>query len=104
LIATPPYPDYTSGANNVTGAITRILRSFFDTNNLTITLTTTVPQAQQQTRTYSRIADVVDDVVVARIYEGIHYAFADIEARKQGESVADWVFRRFLRPVRNDAE
>ncbi len=99
LIVTPPYPDYTSGANNVTGAITRILRSFFDTNNLTITVTTTVPQAQQQTRTYSRIADVADDAVVARIYEGIHYAFADIEARKQGESVADWVFRRFLRPV-----
>ena len=27
LIATPPYPDYTSGANNISGAATRHLRS-----------------------------------------------------------------------------
>jgi len=82
LIATPPYPEYTSGANNVTGATTRILRSFFRTNNLTFTVTTNVPQAQQQTRTYRHFTEAADDVVIARIYEGIHYAFSDLEARK----------------------
>ena len=32
MIATPPYPDYTSGANGVTSATMQILRSFFGTN------------------------------------------------------------------------
>lgn len=81
-IVTPPYPDYTSGA------ITRILRSFFGTNDMTFSVTTTVSQAVQQTRMYSRFTDAADDVVLARVYEGIHFAFDDFEARKQGESVA----------------
>ena len=101
---TPPYPDYTSGANNVTGAITRILRSFFGTNEMTFSVTTTVSQAVQQTRQYSRFTDAADDVVIARVYEGIHFAFADIEARKQGESVAKWAFEHFLRPVQDHDE
>lgn len=101
LIVTPPYPDYTSGANNVTGAITRILRRFFSTNKMTFPVTTTVPQAVLQTRTYHRFTDAADDVVSARVYEGIHFAFADSEARRQGESVAKWVFKHFLRPVRD---
>jgi PAP2 superfamily len=98
LIVNPPYPEYPSGANNVTGAITRILRSFFGTNEMSFPVTTTVPQAIQQTRTYQRFTDAADEVVIARVFEGIHFAFADFEARKQGESVATWVSDRFLRP------
>src|SRR5262249_1066846 len=103
LIVTPPYPEYTSGANNVTGATTRILRNFFRTNNFTFIVPTNVPQAHP-TRTYRHFTEAADDVVIARIYEGIHYAFSDLEARKQGESVANWVFHRFLRPVRDDGD
>jgi hypothetical protein len=98
LIVSPPYPEYPSGANNVTGAITRILRSFFGTNEMSFPVTTTVLQAVQQTRMYQRFTDAADDVVIARVFEGIHFGFADVEARKQGESVAAWVFDRFLRP------
>jgi hypothetical protein len=32
LLATPPYPDYTSGANNLTGSLTRTLEHFFGTD------------------------------------------------------------------------
>jgi hypothetical protein len=99
LIVTPPYPDYTSGANNVTGAVTRVLRSFFGTNEMAFPVTTTVPQAIQQTRTYQRFTDAADEVVVARVFEGIHFTFADVEGRKQGENVAIWIFDHFLRPV-----
>jgi hypothetical protein len=104
LIVNPPYPEYTSGANNVTGAITRIFRSFFGTNEMAFSVTTTVPRAVQQTRMYSRFTDAADDVVIARVYEGIHFAFSDFEARTQGESVAQWVFKRFLRPVQDNDE
>jgi hypothetical protein len=42
-------------------------------------------------------------VVNARIYEGIHFRFADTVARRQGREVAKWAFKHFLRPV-NDCD
>jgi hypothetical protein len=32
LVVTPPYPDYTSGANSITGAATRALAQFWFAN------------------------------------------------------------------------
>jgi hypothetical protein len=40
-----------------------------------------------------------EDVVNARVYEGIHFRFTDLTARRQGRQVARWAFRHFLRPV-----
>lgn len=103
LINTPPYPDYTSGATNLTGAFTRSLRRFFGKDTLNFTVTSNAPQLgapddPRRTRNYTRISDLADDVVLARILLGIHFRFADNDARRQGESVADWAFKHFLRP------
>ncbi len=100
LINTPNYPDYTSGANNVTGAMTRTLALFFGTDWCTFEVTSLAPQAVQKTRTYHRFSDAARDVVEARILLGIHFRFADTAARAQGESVAEWAGRRFLLPLR----
>lgn len=103
LIITPAYPDYTSGANNVTGAITRILALFFGTDEMEFSVdTTNHPPAIQTTRPYTRFSDAAADVVNARIWEGIHFRFADVQARKQGRHVAQWVFSHFLRSVDDD--
>src|SRR6266436_431051 len=102
MINTPNYPDYTSGANNVTGAITRALSLVFGTDEMTFTVTTTNATAPQQTRTYNRFSDAAEDVVNVRIYQGIHFRFADVQARKQGRHVAQWVFSHFLRSVDDD--
>ena len=100
LINTPNYPDYTSGANNVAGAMTRTLESFFGTNRVTFDVTTLVPQATLKTRTYRRFSDAADDMVEARMLLGIHFRFADTAGRTQGRRVADWTFNQFLLPVR----
>ena len=99
LINTPNYPDYTSGANNVTGAFTAALALFFGTDDMTFTVTTTRPEAIQKARTYARFSDAAADVVDARVYLGIHFRFADTAARKQGRLCALWAFKNFLRPV-----
>src|SRR5262245_54984889 len=104
LINNPNYPDYTSGANNVTGAATRALALFFGTDEMTFTVTTTNLMAIQQTRTYSRFSDAAEDVVNARVLEGIHFRFADAEARKQGRHVAQWAFGHFLKPLGDDGD
>jgi hypothetical protein len=63
LINTPNYPDYTSGANNVTGAATKMLALFFKGDRMTFTLTTNYPLAVQKTRTYRHFSDAAQDVV-----------------------------------------
>jgi hypothetical protein len=100
LITTPNYPDHSSGANSFTGAVTRMLALFFETDHLTFNVTTTNPGPTiVDTRTYNRFSDAAQDVVNARIYEGIHFRFADEVGRRQGRQVADWVFKNYLRPV-----
>ena len=99
LINTPNYPDYTSGANNVVGALTRTLELFFGTDHMTFTVVSEHPLADPKTRTYHRFSDLAQDTVDVRIYQGIHFRFPDEEARKQGRDVAQWVFGNILQPV-----
>ena len=96
FIATPPYPDYTSGANGVTAAYMGTLALFFGTNKFDFTVMT-VPG--NLTREYTRFSHVLRDVVDVRILQGIHFRFADEAGRNQGLAVAFWVFKNFLRPV-----
>jgi hypothetical protein len=102
LINTPNYPDYTSGANNLTGAVTRMLSLFFRTEKMTFTVNSNYPLAQVKTRVYSRFSDAAQDVVNVRIYQGIHFRFADTAARRQGSQVAKWVYKHSLRPLHDD--
>lgn len=102
LINNPNYPGYTSGANNVTGAATRSLALFFGSDEMSFTLHTTNATAPVQTRDYDRFSDLAHDVVDVRIFQGIHFRFDDVQARKQGRHVAQWVFSHFLRPVNGD--
>jgi hypothetical protein len=104
LINTPNYPDYTSGANNVTGAMTRTLARFFHRDRMTFEVTSLAPLAVQKTRTYERFSDAAQDVVDARVYLGIHFRSADTAARKQGRQVADWVFDHFLLPIEGEED
>ena len=84
LINNPNYPDYTSGANCLTGAMTRTLQLFFGRDRVTFDATTLAPLAVKKTRTYNRFSEAMQDVVDARIWLGIHFRFADLEGRTQG--------------------
>jgi hypothetical protein len=99
LINTPNYPDYTSGANNVTGAVTKTLELFFGTDRMTFEVTSLAPNVVQTTRTYHRFSAAAQEVVNARIYLGIHFRFADTAARAQGRHVAQFVHDHYLLPV-----
>ena len=100
LITTPNYPDHSSGANCLTGAVTRALTLFFGSDHMTFSLTTTnLALTTQDTRTFNRFSEAAEEVVDARILEGIHFRFADEVGRQQGREVANYGFRNFLRPL-----
>ena len=97
----PPYPDYTSGANSITGATMRSLENFFGDDVWTFNrhdnaLENGLPIAP---RTYHSFSAVADDVVEARILLGIHFRFADVVARRQAKQSADQVFAHTLQPL-----
>jgi len=99
LIVNPPYPDYTSGANSIGGAASRMLKHFFGTDDMTFVATSVGNQGPTSPRTYNRFSDIANDLVEARIYLGIHFRSADTVARRQGRQAADWAFAHVLKPL-----
>ena len=79
--------------------MTKALALFFGTDKMTFDVTSNAALAIQKTRTYHRFSDAAQDVVDARVYLGIHFRFADTEARAQSRRVARWAFRHYLRPL-----
>lgn len=97
---TPPYPDHTSGANALAGAVTRALSLYFDTNDMEFVITTTnTGPTSLDTRPYHKFSQVRDEVVDARIFLGYHFRFADVDARKQGEHIAQWAHAHHFRAI-----
>jgi hypothetical protein len=106
LINTPNYPDWTSGANSVSGAMTQAVSRFFRTDRLGFTLTSNaspvVLPPPHNVRTYTRLSRAAADMVEARMLLGFHFRFADEAGRRDGEFVARRAIRCFLRPVDDD--
>jgi hypothetical protein len=106
-LGTPNYPDYTSGFNNATGSMTTMIALYFGSDrpfdNFKLWLTAApglAPQAgDPNPRIYTRLSDVQQEVIVARVYEGIHFRDADTQARSQGKRIAKYVFRNILTPI-----
>ena len=92
----PNYPDYTSGATNVSAATTTILQHLLG-DKVEFTLVSNAVGAIP--RNYTSFSDVARDVVDARVFMGIHFRFADTTALRQGRHVANWTFSHYLRPI-----
>ena len=82
FINTPNYPEYSSGANNLTGAVTKTLKLFFGQDKVPFVMTSNNPLAVPPTRTYTRFSDAAHDVVEVRILQGIHFRTADVTGRQ----------------------
>ena len=99
FLNTPPYPDYVSGANGLTGAFTGILRLVMGRDDVSFSVTNPNPLLIDNEREFTTFSQAAEEVVEARILLGIHFRFADEEGRRLGERIAHWAFQKFLRPV-----
>jgi len=96
---TPPYQDYTSGANCLSGAITKTLELFFGRDDIPLTLTSAAPAAIKKVRTYKSFSAASQQVVAVRVWQGIHFRFADVESRKAARAIAIHAYRNYLQPM-----
>ena len=99
FVTTPPYPDYSSGFNNLAGSFTGMLKLYFGTDEFDFSILSPTPGLTVNPRQYHRFSEAAQEVVEVRILQGIHFRFADEQARRQGRRIAHWVFMKSLRPV-----
>lgn len=99
FISMPPYPEYSSGANCLTAAITKVLKLYFGTDQMEFSIWTTAQNATINPRTYRRFSEVENEMVGVRIWQGIHFRTAEEVGRHQGSRIGDWTFKKYLRPM-----
>lgn len=100
FIASPPYPEYSSGANCLTASIATVLQRFFGTDEFEFSVRSTAAGLTTNPRTYSHFSQVMEEMVDARIYQGIHFRTADEVGRTQGARIGRWTYNKYLRPVK----
>ena len=93
---TPPYPDYVSGFNGVTGAFTGSLSEILGDDDLDLNITS---MAAGVTRHYDTAEALNQDGIDGRIYLGIHFRTADKVAIRMGTQIADWGLDHFFEPT-----
>lgn len=101
LVNTPPYPDHSSGANGSSGSVFQAMMNFFDTDNMAFSITHSVSGV---TRNYTSFSQAMQEMVDVRVYQGIHFRFADVAGRKLGQNVAKWGHKNYLRPRKGSDE
>ena len=100
LIATPPYPEHSSGYNCTASSYMHTAKAFFGRKKMAFSVVRIVPGVPDVTRTYKRFTNVVDDTIDARVYQGIHFRAADVQGARIGKHVAHWLDKHYFQPVK----
>jgi hypothetical protein len=99
LIATPPFPEYTSGHSTFSRASATVLARFFGSNN--IPFTTTSDGLPGVTRSFGGFSEAADESGVSRLYGGIHFVSGNIAAQACGHSIGNHVMDNYLQSLQS---
>jgi hypothetical protein len=89
LLTGPPYPEHPSGATSYASASMHAFEAFFGTDEMTFYATSSRFPGEQ--RVFHRFSDLTNEVIEARIWAGIHFRNADVQAANLGREVVDYV-------------
>ena len=96
LAPTPNHPEYPAGHGAFTGAYAEALRRFFASKHVPITLTSTVTGTA---RTFNKTEHLINEIIEARIYGGMHYRTSCEHGVEIGKKVAKWVAKHHFKAV-----
>jgi CheY-like chemotaxis protein len=97
LIDAPPYPDHPAGHTCGSGAFVGALRSFFGTDRIAFSATSSSSGA---TWSFTSFSQALDEVIDSRVWGGIHFRTAEVQGAQLGREVARWERRHYFEPVR----
>lgn len=96
FLNSPPFPAYTSGHSSFSKASAQVLTHFYNTDTLAFSATSdSLPGVS---RSFNSLAACADEVGLSRIYGGIHYSFDNVQGKRSGGRIGDYVSANFLLP------
>jgi hypothetical protein len=99
LLATPNHPEYPAAHGCYTGAQAEVLTYFLGTNEIELELASPLPNLVQPVRHFHRATELLDAVINARVWGGLHYRESVIKGVNVGRKVAHWVLARYFLPA-----
>lgn len=90
-LVTPPYPDHVSGAETQASASMHAFASFFGTDEMPAPFYLVSSRFPGEHREFTRFSDVTNEIVEARIWAGVHFRNADVQAANLGAQVEQYV-------------
>lgn len=96
LIATPPFPTYTSGHSTFSGGAAEILGSFFGTDEIAFT---DAAEGVNLTRSFTGFDHAAGEAADSRLYGGIHYRFDNQIGLEMGTQIGTYNYQHYLTPV-----
>jgi hypothetical protein len=96
-LITPPFPDYPSGHGCVSSAVLHTFRTFFGTDTLAFDVYS--GRIPGQARHFFGFTRVLEEIIDARVWGGIHFRTADVQGAVIGKKVARYLRGHYFQPV-----
>jgi hypothetical protein len=102
-LLTAPYPDHPSGHLCDDGAHVGVLRMFFgdviDGGYQITSASTFLAPTDPTTRTFGSFSQALAELIEARIWAGLHFRTADVQAEQLGRNVVNYMAANYFQPV-----
>jgi PAP2 superfamily len=96
-LLTAPYPEHPSGHLCLDGASLRVLKMFFGTDKVRFGVTSA--RFPGETRYFNRFSQPLKQIIDARIWAGLHFRTADVQAQILGRKVAHYMAKHYFKPL-----
>jgi hypothetical protein len=96
-LLTAPYPEHPSGHLCNDGAHLRVLKRFFGTDKVRFGVTSV--RFPGETRPFDRFSRALKEIIDARVWAGLHFRTADVQAQILGRKVAHYMAKHYFQPL-----
>jgi hypothetical protein len=96
-LLTAPYPEHPSGHLCLDGALLRVLQMFFGKGKIGFDVTSS--RFPGELRHFDRFSEPLKEIIEARIWAGLHYRTADVQAQKLGRKVVHYMAKHYFQPL-----
>jgi hypothetical protein len=96
-LLTAPYPEHPSGHLCNDGSHLRVLQRFFGTDKIRFGVTSV--RFPGETRYFDRFSLALREIISARVWAGLHFRTADVQAQILGRKVAHYMARHYFQPL-----
>jgi hypothetical protein len=92
-----PYAENPSGHLSLDSAHLQVLQTFFGTDEIAFDVSSS--RFDGETRHFERFSQPLQEIIEARIWAGLHYRTADVQARQLGERVVEYMQQQYFQPL-----